>query len=669
MRYRFWFSVVAVVLLICVYSFADVPKMINFQGRLTDASGKFVSDGNYSLTFKIYADSTGGSSKWSETQSVAVSKGLFNTILGSQTPIPDSIFNYTNTWLGIQVGADPEMTPRQRLSSLGYAYRGAKADTSNYSKDADKLDGLHASDFSGVGSDYGRSGVATDLYEQTTTLTNKYVNVAGPDSVYSTSGTAFTGRATGGGGPVSGIRGYAENTVGGKSYGVYGFGSNTTIAEAYGVYGSASNNSSGDAFGGYFATNADGTGSHHGVRGAGYSSSSSSTYGLYGTGSNSSTGEAFGVYGWANSSTGKAYGGFFATSSSGAARHYGIRAEGLGNSDSVTYGAYGLATNYSTGEAYGGFFSTSTSGTGDHYGLRAEGYGAGGAASYTYGIDVSGENASSGPVWGGRFIVTGTGTGTHLGISAIAEGSSSTAVTGVSGEAIGTSSGPVYGGTFYAYGGGTGTKYGVRAYASTAEGYAGYFSGNTLTTGTKSAAVEVNNGEYRLLYAMESPENWFEDFGKGALVNGKAVIQIDPLFAQTVNTSVEYHVFPVSEGDCNGLYITSKTSASFEVREMQGGTSNIPFSYRLVAKRKGYENIRLAKMMGQTPEKMQAEQAKRMAESEQERAQMKRGRKERTEEEVQQYRPKPPEEESVQKVRREEPRPEDTEKMRAVSEE
>jgi len=158
MRYRVWSLAVAVVLLICVYSYADVPKMINFQGRLTDAAGKFVTDGNYPLTFKLYSDSTGGSAKWTEAQIVAVSKGLFNAILGSQTPIPDSIFNNSNTWLGIQVGADPEMTPRQRLSSLGYAYRGVKADTSSYSKDSDKLDGLHASDFSSPASDYGRSG-------------------------------------------------------------------------------------------------------------------------------------------------------------------------------------------------------------------------------------------------------------------------------------------------------------------------------------------------------------------------------------------------------------------------------------------------------------------------------------------------------------------------------
>ena len=244
MRYCALFLVVVVGLLVCALAYADVPKMINFQGRLTDASGKFVSDGNYSLTFKIYSDSSGGSSKWSETQTVAVSKGLFNATLGVLTPIPDSIFNYSNAWLGIQVGADPEMTPRQRLSSLGYSYRGAKADTSNYSKDSDKLDGLHASDFASVGTDYGRSGVATDLYEGATTLTEKYVNVVGPDSVYSTSGTAFKGKVAG------------SNLV--ALYGLQGSAVNISSGNTYGSYGYASNSSNGAAYAGYFTTSDSG---------------------------------------------------------------------------------------------------------------------------------------------------------------------------------------------------------------------------------------------------------------------------------------------------------------------------------------------------------------------------------------------------------------------------
>jgi len=78
-------------------------------------------------------------------------------------------------------------------------------------------------------------------------------------------------------------------------------------------------------------------------------------------------------------------------------------------------------------------------------------------------------------------------------------------------------------------------------------------------------------------------------------MNHAAVLQIEPVFSQTVNTEVPYHVFLTPEGDCNGLYVTAKRPTSFEVRELQGGMSSIAFSYRIVAKRKGYEDVRLEK--------------------------------------------------------------------------
>jgi hypothetical protein len=57
---------------------------------------------------------------------------------------------------------------------------------------------------------------------------------------------------------------------------------------------------------------------------------------------------------------------------------------------------------------------------------------------------------------------------------------------------------------------------------------------------------------------------------------------------------MDYKVFPVPNGDCKGLYITNKTQTSFEVHELGGGTSSVAFDYRIMAKRRGYENIRLA---------------------------------------------------------------------------
>jgi len=45
-------------------------------------------------------------------------------------------------------------------------------------------------------------------------------------------------------------------------------------------------------------------------------------------------------------------------------------------------------------------------------------------------------------------------------------------------------------------------------------------------------------------------------------------------------------VFVTPEDDCRGLCVRNKTATSFEVRELQGGTSNVAFSYRVVARRK-----------------------------------------------------------------------------------
>jgi hypothetical protein len=98
---------------------ATWPNLVNYQGQLTDSSGNAVSDGSYGVTFRIYTVSTAGSAIWTEAQTVTVSKGLFNAILGSTTGPGLSTLTPAqingDLWLGITVGADAEMTPRQQL--------------------------------------------------------------------------------------------------------------------------------------------------------------------------------------------------------------------------------------------------------------------------------------------------------------------------------------------------------------------------------------------------------------------------------------------------------------------------------------------------------------------------------------------------------------------------
>jgi len=116
--------------------------------------------------------------------------------------------------------------------------------------------------------------------------------------------------------------------------------------------------------------------------------------------------------------------------------------------------------------------------------------------------------------------------------------------------------------------------------------------GNLACTGTITAGSLVN-GETRSLYAVQSPEVRIEDFGSAQLSKGTATVQIDSLFAQTVNLDVDYHVFLTPLGDCNGLYVINKTATGFEVRELGGGTSDVSFDYRIIAKRTGYEKTHM----------------------------------------------------------------------------
>ena len=144
---------------------------------------------------------------------------------------------------------------------------------------------------------------------------------------------------------------------------------------------------------------------------------------------------------------------------------------------------------------------------------------------------------------------------------------------------------------------------GVAALAATSTvstAYAAYFQGTTIVQGTfvafggsKSAAVKDASGQHRLVYCVESPEAWFEDFGKGALVNGKADVKLDPVFAQIVHAD-DYHVFLTAYDAPQLLYVTGRSAAGFTVQTDKASASGT-FSYRVVARRKDIKAERLAK--------------------------------------------------------------------------
>ncbi len=115
-------------------------------------------------------------------------------------------------------------------------------------------------------------------------------------------------------------------------------------------------------------------------------------------------------------------------------------------------------------------------------------------------------------------------------------------------------------------------------------------NGSLTVNGNKSAVVPTTNGA-RLLYTEESSQVWFTDYGFARLQNGSTTISIDPVFAETINLDEPYHVFVQAYGDAE-LYVTNRTRSGFEVRA-RDGAADVEFSYRLVAKRLGFEGARL----------------------------------------------------------------------------
>jgi hypothetical protein len=98
----------------------SVPLLLTEQGRLTDAKDNPVTTST-KLSFNIYAAATGGTSLWSETQKITPDEGYFSAELGSVTAFPATLFTGAELYLGVTVGTDAEMTPRQAITSVPYA--------------------------------------------------------------------------------------------------------------------------------------------------------------------------------------------------------------------------------------------------------------------------------------------------------------------------------------------------------------------------------------------------------------------------------------------------------------------------------------------------------------------------------------------------------------------
>jgi len=542
----------------------------------------------------------------------------------SSTALGNSLIEQQSGTVGIG-GFVPNYTFSVESSAVDGSINGTISSTTGYGVEGQSTatSGVTAGVAGTVLSPTG-NGVAGENFATTGTTAGVY-GVTRSDSGYGVYGKAL---ATDG--QPSGVYG---TTVTGTGYGVFGQNLATT-GLAFGVQ-AVTNSDTGVAVHGIAVPD---TGISYGVDGV---SNSSSGIGVEGH-AVATSGDTTGVGGTADSDTGVGVYGQ-ATAESGAnigvlgtaVSPAGYATAGQNNATTgLAIGAYGV-TNSSTGlGVYGNALAT----TGVNYGVD-------GIAHSPTGVGVQGHSVSTtGATTGVSGIsdsTTGTGvSGQATAASGITYGvkgmATSTDGFGVLGVAIAASSlgkdfagdtpAGVWGDTKDGEAGVLATAdstYAIQAYSNATnvatlfvenqednvytaivfatdsdfDGHCDIFvSGDLDCNGSIGGDVKVGADASRAvsMYAMQAAENWFEDAGSGQLRNGAAVVALDAEFAQTVNTSMDYHVFLTANGDCKGLYVSQKSPTSFEVHEMGGGGSSIAFDYRIMARRKGYEKIRMA---------------------------------------------------------------------------
>jgi hypothetical protein len=109
-----------------VAAMAEVPELINYQGRLVDSGGNPVN-GAVSMEINLYDAQTGGFHLYSEMQSVTVVDGIYGLQFGGLGGLFDIILNSSETWLELSIDGVPSDS-RSRLLAVPYAIQASQSE-------------------------------------------------------------------------------------------------------------------------------------------------------------------------------------------------------------------------------------------------------------------------------------------------------------------------------------------------------------------------------------------------------------------------------------------------------------------------------------------------------------------------------------------------------------
>jgi hypothetical protein len=627
---------------------SQVPPLVNFNGVLAGANGKPLT-GTVGVTFYLYQEQQGGAPLWLETQNVQADKtGHYSVALGSTTSqgLPATVFASGEArWLGVQVHGQEEQ-PRVLLMSVPYALKALDAETiggkpasafmmapaSNSKSQSPNLPpgtitGSGTADFVpiftgvttignskifqavsgnvGIGTttpaaklDVSGTGDLRDTLTLFPKLTHPSLSIHGTAFEVSSKGlvTFISGQTFPGTGTVTSV-GSGAGLTGGPITG-----SGTLSIANGGVTNAMLANSSLTV-----------TGSSPLTGGGAVSLGGSTSLSLKSCSANQILQFVSGAWACANPATGTV-----TSVGSGLGLSGGpITGSGTLAINTSVVPQLGAANTFTANQTVNATIFANASGsavignsTSTVFGAVAGGgakIGVYGSATGTTGSGVEGQSPYNG-VLGEASGASNTSTlfGGSPGVWGDTGGKAESGFVGVVGTADDNSAGNFFNNspqaTLFVGNNSTANSTDLVLVAK-GDNTGGLctinVSGDLACSGSVTAIVHAGGSRQVALNTISSPEDWFEDAGAGQLSNGEALVNIEAVFGETVNTGVEYRVFLTPNGDCKGLYVAQKSPTSFVVRELGGGHSSIAFDYRIMAKRVGYEKVRLTDLTEQ----------------------------------------------------------------------
>ena len=152
----------------------------------------------------------------------------------------------------------------------------------------------------------------------------------------------------------------------------------------------------------------------------------------------------------------------------------------------------------------------------------------------------------------------------------------------------------------------------INGYPPYSDQWSIYLDGHTFVTGNLfvQGSIQKTDGlnyveptkNYgtRLLNAVEAPEFKYYDSGRATLINGEAIVYLDPIYLEVIepDTDLTPWLFKTEVyGEGEDIRVIEWGDDYFKVKECNGGTSNRKFGWWFEATRINYAGIRLMEVI------------------------------------------------------------------------